>query len=90
LSDGFGLALDATRWVAPTTCEHLRVETIGDHLVLTVGVAPLIDQGVYRVEVTVPSQPSVAIDLPIVIGDCERDVQLLPDQLRGINHVGLG
>jgi hypothetical protein len=87
--------------VTPATCERVQVEAVGDHLVLTIGVAPLIDNGVYRFEVALLSPPSAVIDLPIVIGDPETHLRPLWDgqpvnlrgavlPLRGINHVGLG
>jgi hypothetical protein len=84
----------------PTACEYVRVEAVGDFLLVTFGLTPLIDDGIYRFEVAVPS-PSVAIDLPIVIGDRRSHANPLSDghrvdtprvalPLRGINHVGLG
>jgi hypothetical protein len=79
---------------AATACEHVQVDAVGDHLLVTIGVTPLVEDGIYRFEVALPAQPSASIDLPIVIGDPQRQARIsttgavLP--FRGINHVGLG
>ena len=69
-------------------CQHVQVEAVGDHLAITVGMTPLIDDGIYRFEVTLASQPSVAIDLPIVIAGA-RYHGATPSSPQGMNHVGL-
>jgi len=53
-------------------CQHVQVEAVGDHLVVNVGVAPLIDDGIYRFELTLGSKPPLSIDLPIAIRLSER------------------
>jgi hypothetical protein len=80
-------------------CEHLRVEAVGDQLLVTIGVAPLIDDGVYRFEVALASQPPIAIDLPFVIAGQQASADVLTEGygigtpgaviLRGGHHVGL-
>ncbi len=81
----------------PAGCEHVVIETAGDHLLANIGVAPLIDDGIYRFEVTV-SSPPIAIDLPIVIAghrSCERPlfevypIDVTKSAPRGMDHVGL-
>jgi hypothetical protein len=78
---------------APTECEHMRVEAVGDHLLVTIGVAPLIDDGVYRFEVALTSQPSIAIDLPFIVAGQQGSAHVLTDGYaptpRGVDHVGL-
>jgi hypothetical protein len=54
----------------------------------------LIDDGVYRFEVALTSQPSIAIDLPFVVaGQQASAADVLTDGYaptpRGVNHVGL-
>jgi hypothetical protein len=79
---------------ATTVCEHVQVDAVGDHLLVTIGVTPLIEDGIYRFEVALTAQPSASIDRPIVIGDPQRQARLgTPGavlSLRGIHHVGPG
>src|SRR6476661_9926696 len=51
----------------PIACDRVHVEAIGDYLLATIGVAPLIDEGIYRFDVTLAGRPPISIDLPIVI-----------------------
>ena len=78
---------------APRACEHMQVEAVGDHLLVTIGVAPLIDDGVYRFEVALTSQPPIAIDLPFVVAGQQPSADVLTDGYaptpRRVNHVGL-
>ncbi len=74
---------------ASTGCEQLRVEASGDHLVLNIGVAPLVDHGIYRFEIRLGSQPGLALDLPIIIAGPAR-LPGPPPSRGGMNHVGLG
>ena len=61
----------------PNECDDVRVEAIGDHLLVSIGVAPLIDDGVYRFEVALGSQPPITIDLPLVIAAQQPPAHLL-------------
>jgi hypothetical protein len=70
-------------------CEHVQIEAVGDHLVLNIGVPPLLDDGVYRFEVRVGRRPAIALDLPIVIAGTSH-VPGVPPSPGGMNHVGLG
>jgi hypothetical protein len=77
---------------APTArmdCEHVQIEAVGDHLVLNIGVAPLVDDGIYRFEVRLGSRPALSLDLPIVIAGTPQ-IPGAPPFLGGLNHVGLG
>jgi hypothetical protein len=74
---------------ARVDCEHVRIEAVGDHLVLNLGVPPLVDDGIYRFEVRVGQRPALALDLPIVIAGGSRIPGVPPSQ-GGMNHVGLG
>ena len=81
-------------------CEQMQVEAVGDHLLVTISVAPLMDDGGYRFEVALASQSPIAIDLPFVITGQRDSAQVVTDgygmqtpgaalTLRGVNHVGL-
>jgi hypothetical protein len=77
---------------APTArvdCEHVQIEAVGDHLVLNIGVAPLVDHGIYRFEVSLGSRPALSLDLPIVIAGTPQ-IPGAPPSPGGMNHVGLG
>jgi hypothetical protein len=71
----------------------MRVEAVGDHLLVAIGVAPLIDDGAYRFEVTLGSQPPIAIELPFVVAGPQAMADGLIDGYaltpRGVSHVGL-
>jgi Family of unknown function (DUF6941) len=85
----------------PNECEDVRVDVVGDHLLVSIGVSPLIDDGVYRFEVALQSQPPITIDLPLVIAAQQPPPHplagghhlpalgaVLPPG--GVDHVGLG
>ncbi len=85
----------------PNECEDVRVDVVGDHLLVSIGVSPLIDDGVYRFEVALQSQPPITIDLPLVIAAQQPPAHLLAASHHlpalggtlppgGVNHVGLG
>jgi len=69
-------------------CEHLQIEAIGDHLVLNIGVAPLVDNGIYRFEVRVGPRSGLSLDLPIVIAGASRWPGVPPSP-GNMDHVGL-
>jgi hypothetical protein len=73
---------------ASVNCEHVQVEAVGDHLVLNIGVPPLVDNGIYRFEVRLGSRPAVALDVPIVIVGTPQIPGASPS-LGGTHHVGL-
>ena len=54
---------------------------------LNIGVAPLLDDGIYRFEVSLGSRPALSLDLPIVIAGTIPGAH---QPLGGMDHVGLG
>jgi hypothetical protein len=54
--------LNATTW-----CERIEVEAVGDYLIVRLRGAPLVQEGIYRFEVSVDARESASIDIPVVV-----------------------
>jgi hypothetical protein len=86
--------LNATVW-----CERVEVEAVGDYLLVRLAGAPLVQEGIYRFEVTVNARESASIDIPVVVAALPRHSPLNDTRLgesdpassspRGRNHAGL-
>jgi hypothetical protein len=86
--------LNATTW-----CERVEVEAVGDILLVRLGGAPLVQEGIYRFEVAVNAREPVSIDIPVVVAALQRHSLLDGTRLgesdsassssRGRNHAGL-
>jgi hypothetical protein len=85
--------LNATTW-----CERIEVEAAGDYMLVRLGGAPLVQEGIYRFEVAVDAPESVSIDMPVVVAALRRESQSNDNCLgaphsasstRGRNHAGL-
>jgi hypothetical protein len=83
---------------ASTWCERIDVEAVGDYVLVRLGGAPLMQEGIYRFEVSVDAPESVSIDIPVVVAALQRHSQSSetglgePDSAsstRGRNHAGL-
>jgi len=48
----------------------IRTELNGEHLLISIGRAPLIEEGVYRVEVAIGKGPA-SVDIPLLISNAE-------------------
>jgi hypothetical protein len=66
----------------PIECERVHAEAVGDYLLVTIGVAPLVDDGIYRFEVALASQPPISIDLPIVVAGQSTQARVQSDRSR--------
>ena len=67
----------------PITCERVTVEIEGDHVIVAIGVAPLIDDGVYRFAISLGAHPAVLFDLPILVEARHSPLHLTSDGFHG-------
>jgi hypothetical protein len=85
--------LNAKAW-----CERIQVEAVGDYVVISLGGVPLMQEGIYRFEVSLDAWESASIDMPVVVGALQRHSESNDTRLsrsdsasssRGRNHAGL-
>ena len=82
---------------ARTWCERIEIETAGDYLVVRLGGVPFVEEGIYRFEVSMSTQESASINIPVVVAASSRYSQLndarsrsnSASSSRGRNHAGL-
>ena len=65
-----------SRLNAKTWCERIEIEALGDYLVVRLGGAQLIQEGIYRFEVSMGAEESESIDIPVVVAAVHRHSQL--------------
>ena len=54
------------RYAAADGFGGIRTEVSGDHLLISIGSAPLLEEGIYRFEVTIDG-PQASLDIPLLI-----------------------